>query len=154
MTKYLHDHGIDARKSRGGGGVDGVVVVVSVGCVAGWLADFGPGAVFFVWSFCPGRIIKDIWSLDTIGNAYFARCMVCEPRRFRRVRPRTRSLFGSVCIAFVGRWVGTNPSVVHHAVSAFVSLLVAGFLTVPCRGRLVSWLVAFFLVMVLPRYSW
>ena len=35
------------------------------------------------------RIIKDIWSLDTIGNAYFARCMVCEPRGFRRVRTLT-----------------------------------------------------------------
>ncbi|KAK4525575.1 hypothetical protein GAYE_SCF13G3483 [Galdieria yellowstonensis] len=27
----------------------------------------------------PQRILKDMWSLDTLGNAYFTRFMLCEP---------------------------------------------------------------------------
>jgi hypothetical protein len=47
------------------------------------------------------RIFVDKWSHDTIGNAYFARCMHCEPRSLRRLlvitsafhMPRTRAIF-------------------------------------------------------------
>lgn len=33
----------------------------------------------------PERILTDSWSLDTIGNAFFARLMHCEPRRLARL---------------------------------------------------------------------
>lgn len=33
----------------------------------------------------PERILIDSWSFDTIGNAFFARLMHCEPRRLRRL---------------------------------------------------------------------
>jgi hypothetical protein len=47
------------------------------------------------------RILVDKWSHDTIGNAYFARCMHCEPRALRKLlvitsafhMPRTRAIF-------------------------------------------------------------
>lgn len=47
------------------------------------------------------RIFVDKWSHDTIGNAFFARCMHCEPRALQRLlvitsefhMPRTRAIF-------------------------------------------------------------
>ncbi|EME30890.1 hypothetical protein Gasu2_24740 [Galdieria sulphuraria] len=33
----------------------------------------------------PQKIVKDMWSLDTLGNAYFTRFMLCEPLRLRRL---------------------------------------------------------------------
>ncbi|GJQ12185.1 hypothetical protein GpartN1_g3976.t1 [Galdieria partita] len=33
----------------------------------------------------PKKILKDMWSLDTLGNAYFTRLMLCEPLRLRRL---------------------------------------------------------------------
>lgn len=33
----------------------------------------------------PARILLDTWSLDTIGNAYFARLMMCDPMGMRRL---------------------------------------------------------------------
>jgi hypothetical protein len=55
------------------------------------------------------RIFVDKWSHDTIGNAYFARCMHCEPRSLHRLlvitsafhMPRTRAIF---------EWVFSLPS--------------------------------------------
>lgn len=49
----------------------------------------------------PKRILLDGWSLDTIGNAFFARSMICEPMRLKRCciitssfhMPRTRAIF-------------------------------------------------------------
>jgi uncharacterized SAM-binding protein YcdF (DUF218 family) len=49
----------------------------------------------------PARILLDTWSLDTIGNAYFARLMHCEPRELTRLlvitsdfhMPRTQAIF-------------------------------------------------------------
>ncbi|MCX6612531.1 MAG: YdcF family protein [Acidobacteria bacterium] len=49
----------------------------------------------------PARILLDTWSLDTIGNAYFARVMHCEPRQLTRLlvitsdfhMPRTQAIF-------------------------------------------------------------
>ena len=49
----------------------------------------------------PARILLDTWSLDTIGNAYFARVMHCEPRELTRLlvitsdfhMPRTQAIF-------------------------------------------------------------
>lgn len=49
----------------------------------------------------PKRVLLDGWSLDTIGNAFFARCMICEPMRLKRCciitssfhMPRTRATF-------------------------------------------------------------
>lgn len=47
------------------------------------------------------RILMDTWSLDTIGNAFFARTMICEPLVLRRFciitsnfhMPRVRVIF-------------------------------------------------------------
>jgi uncharacterized SAM-binding protein YcdF (DUF218 family) len=33
----------------------------------------------------PERILVDTWSLDTIGNAFFARVVHCEPRRLKHL---------------------------------------------------------------------
>lgn len=49
----------------------------------------------------PARILLDGWSLDTIGNAFFARNMICEPMQLKRCcvitsafhMPRTRAIF-------------------------------------------------------------
>lgn len=49
----------------------------------------------------PSRILLDTWSLDTIGNALFARTMLCHPLRLRNLcvitstfhMPRTRAVF-------------------------------------------------------------
>ena len=49
----------------------------------------------------PSRVLLESWSLDTIGNAAFARLMHAEPRAWRRVHvvtssfhmPRTRQIF-------------------------------------------------------------
>lgn len=48
-----------------------------------------------------GQILLDTWSLDTIGNAYFARCVICQPLSLKRIcvitnafhMPRTRIIF-------------------------------------------------------------
>lgn len=47
------------------------------------------------------RVLLDNWSLDTIGNAFFARSMICEPMALKRCcvitnsfhMPRTRHIF-------------------------------------------------------------
>lgn len=47
------------------------------------------------------RILMDRWSLDTIGNAFFARAMICDPMKLKRLcvitslfhMPRTRTVF-------------------------------------------------------------
>ncbi|KAI0565377.1 hypothetical protein FGB62_19g261 [Gracilaria domingensis] len=47
------------------------------------------------------RILMDRWSFDTIGNVYFARTMLCEPMKLKRIcvitsvfhMPRTRAIF-------------------------------------------------------------
>eukprot|EP00871_Galdieria_phlegrea_P000198 jgi/Galph1/1179/GphlegSOOS_G5927.1 len=52
----------------------------------------------------PERILKDCWSLDTLGNAYFTRFMICEPLRLSRLcvitndfhLPRTKYAFETV----------------------------------------------------------
>ena len=31
------------------------------------------------------KIVADTWSLDTIGNAYFAAAMICEPMGYRKL---------------------------------------------------------------------
>jgi hypothetical protein len=57
----------------------------------------------------PSRILVETWSLDTIGNAYFARMMLAEPLDLRKVlvitstfhMPRTRTIF---------EWVFSLPS--------------------------------------------
>lgn len=49
----------------------------------------------------PGRILLDGWSLDTIGNAFFARSMICEPMQLKSCcvvtsafhMARTRAIF-------------------------------------------------------------
>lgn len=49
----------------------------------------------------PERILLDGWSLDTIGNAFFARNMICQPMQLKRCcvitsafhMPRTRAVF-------------------------------------------------------------
>lgn len=49
----------------------------------------------------PDRILLDAWSLDTIGNAYFARRMICQPLNLKQLcvitnafhMPRTRVIF-------------------------------------------------------------
>lgn len=49
----------------------------------------------------PARILLDAWSLDTIGNVFFARNMICEPMQLKRCcvitsafhMPRTRAIF-------------------------------------------------------------
>lgn len=33
----------------------------------------------------PQKILKDMWSLDTLGNAYFTRFMLCEPLKLKRL---------------------------------------------------------------------
>ncbi|PXF48291.1 hypothetical protein BWQ96_01980 [Gracilariopsis chorda] len=47
------------------------------------------------------RILMDRWSLDTIGNVFFARAMICDPMKLKRLcvitslfhMPRTRTIF-------------------------------------------------------------
>ncbi|CAN8062521.1 unnamed protein product [Agarophyton chilense] len=47
------------------------------------------------------RILMDRWSFDTIGNVHFARAMICEPMKLKRLcvitsvfhMPRTRAIF-------------------------------------------------------------
>eukprot|EP00177_Eucheuma_denticulatum_P000404 GFKZ01000699.1.p1 GENE.GFKZ01000699.1~~GFKZ01000699.1.p1 ORF type:complete len:228 (+),score=22.07 GFKZ01000699.1:217-900(+) len=49
----------------------------------------------------PGRILLDAWSLDTIGNAFFTRSMICEPMKLKTCcvitsafhMARTRAIF-------------------------------------------------------------
>jgi hypothetical protein len=49
----------------------------------------------------PGRVLIDSWSVDTIGNAFYARQMLAEPLGLRRLAvvtsefhmPRTRAIF-------------------------------------------------------------
>lgn len=49
----------------------------------------------------PDRILLDTWSLDTIGNAFFARRMICQPLNLKKLcvitnefhMPRTRVIF-------------------------------------------------------------
>lgn len=60
----------------------------------------------------PQRILLDGWSLDTIGNAFFARSMICEPMQLKKCciitssfhMPRTRAIFDWVCALDGGRF--------------------------------------------------
>ena len=60
----------------------------------------------------PARVLLESWSLDTIGNAAFARLMHAEPRGWRRIHvvtsafhlPRTKAIFDWVfALPFSGR---------------------------------------------------
>lgn len=66
------------------------------------LTESAAGAAYLVARGSPAaRILQDTWSLDTIGNAYFARVAHAEPAGLRRLlvitsafhMPRTRRIF-------------------------------------------------------------
>lgn len=65
----------------------------------------------------PSRILLETWSLDTIGNAYFARAMICHPMKLERLcvvtsafhMPRTRAIF-----EWVFKLDNWSPSIVYH----------------------------------------
>lgn len=65
------------------------------------------------------RILLETWSLDTIGNAYFARAMICKPMKLERLcvvtsafhMPRTQAIFEWVFK--LDQW---SPSIVYRSV--------------------------------------
>lgn len=67
----------------------------------------------------PERILLESWSFDTIGNAFFARAMICEPLRLKQLcvitsqfhMPRTQAIF-----EWIFKLDGWSPSIDYQNV--------------------------------------